>query len=78
MKNDRLFGALAQEATKQLSHFNPQALANTAWAFATLGIKNDRFFGALSQEAINKVSHFKAQELANTAWAFAVDFPELV
>jgi hypothetical protein len=66
-----LMNEVAQEAILQCPKFNPQDLANTAWAFATLGIKNDPLFGALAQEASKQVSHFIPQALANAAWAFA-------
>ena len=33
----QLFMALAREAERHLGDFKPQELANTAWAFATLG-----------------------------------------
>ena len=48
-----------------------QSLANTAWAFATLGQADARLFAALAQEAERRVGDFNPQELANIAWAFA-------
>ena len=53
----QLFSALAREAERRMGNFNPQDLANTAWAFATLGQPG--------------LDDFNRQELANTAWAFA-------
>ena len=53
----QLFSALAREAERRMGNFNPQDLANTAWAFATLGQPG--------------LDDFNPQELANTAWAFA-------
>ena len=52
-------------------HFNPQALANTAWAFATVGQSDAQLFKALAREAERRVGDFNLQNLANTAWAFA-------
>ncbi|KAJ1634282.1 hypothetical protein T492DRAFT_865292, partial [Pavlovales sp. CCMP2436] len=52
-------------------------LANTAWAFATLGISEPRLFDAIAREAVARASEqcigdFKAQNVANTAWAYAI------
>ena len=35
------FTALAKEAEQRLGDFNPQDLANTAWAFATLSSQRE-------------------------------------
>ena len=51
--------------------FNPQALANTAWAFATMSHKDERLFTALAAAAERCMRDFNPQELVNTAWAFA-------
>jgi len=50
---------------------NPQALANTAWAFATAGHAAPALFDAIGREAAGRVREFNPQALANTAWAFA-------
>ena len=63
----QLFMALAREAERRLGDFNPQGLANTAWAFATLGQADAQLFMALAGEAERRVGNFKPQELANTA-----------
>ena len=49
---------------------NHKNIANTAWAFATLGHENKALFESLGDEAVRKIRDFKPQELANTAWAF--------
>merc|ERR1711971_1165322 len=54
-----------------MGELNPQDLANTAWAFATLAYRDAELFGALAQEAKQRVGEFNPQKLANTAWAFA-------
>ena len=46
-------------------------LANTAWAFATLGQADVQLFIALAREAERCLGNFNPQDLANTAWAFA-------
>ena len=42
---------LAREAERRLDDFQPQELANTAWAFATLGQADAQLFMALASEA---------------------------
>ena len=54
-----------------MGDFNPQALANTAWAFATMSHKDERLFTALAAAAERRMGDFNPQQLANTAWAFA-------
>jgi len=54
-----------------LGEFNVQGLANTAWAFATVGHQDEQFFQALVRMAEQRLDEFHAQGLANTAWAFA-------
>ena len=51
--------------------FNSQGLANTAWAFATVGCKGGQLFTALAVVAERHMRDFNSQDLANTAWAFA-------
>ena len=38
--------------------FNPQAVANTAWAFAMLEIQNEPLIGALADWTLQKVVSF--------------------
>ncbi len=54
-----------------MSEFQPQDLANTAWAFATVNHRDEKIFITLARAAERHVSEFKAQEHAITAWAFA-------
>ena len=55
-----------------LLDFNPQDLANTAWAFATAGRAAPALLDAIATEAVRRgLRDFKPQNLANTAWAFA-------
>ena len=54
-----------------MDKFNAQELANTAWAFATVGQQDEQLFKALARVAECRVDKFNAQELANTVWGFA-------
>ena len=63
----RLFTALAKEAERRVGDFNPQDLANTAWAFATLGHVDVQLFMALASEAERRLSDVNLQNLANIA-----------
>ena len=67
----QLFTALAREAEGCMGNFNPQELANTAWAFATLGQLDAQLFTALARAVERRVGNFNTQNLANAAWAFA-------
>ena len=55
-----------------MAKFDPQALSNTAWAFAEAGHKAPALFEAVGKEAHGRLSTFNAHDLSNTAWAFAV------
>ena len=63
---------LATAAELRMSNFNPQDLANTARAFATLGQLDAPLLTALAREAERRVRDFNLQNLTNTAWAFAI------
>ena len=58
-------------AERRLDQFNAQELANTAWAFATVGQQGEQLFKVLAKMAEQRLDQFKAQDLANMAWAFA-------
>ena len=60
---------LVSIASRKLRDFKPQHLANTAWAFATLGHRPEALLGPLAEEAGRKLRDFNPQDLANTAWA---------
>ena len=49
---------------------NPQALANTTWAFATLALKASELLEAVRPKTVCKIWKFNPRALANTAWAF--------
>ena len=58
-------------AERRLYEFNAQNLANTSWAFATVGQQDEQLFKALAKLAERRLDQFNVQNLANTAWAFA-------
>jgi hypothetical protein len=71
---------LGAEAMPRLDEFDAQGLANTAWAFSTLGITDHQLFEAIARESKQHIGSFTTQNLANTAWAFAtrgVPVPQL-
>ena len=43
-----LVAALARAAERRLRDFNPQNVANTAWAFATVKYRDEKLFAALA------------------------------
>ena len=62
-----LIAALARAAERRLTHFNPQDVANTAWAFATVKYRDEKLFAALARAAERRLSDFNPQDAANTA-----------
>ena len=67
-----LFAALTIAAERWLSNFNPQEVANTAWALATVNYRAEKLFASLAIVSERRPSDFKPQEVANSAWAFAI------
>ena len=53
-----LVAALAKAAERRLSDFNPQAVANTAWAFATVNCRDEKLFAALAIAAERRLNDF--------------------
>ena len=49
-----------------VNQFYAQDLANTTWAFATVGQKDELLFNALARMAERRLDQFNAQDLANT------------
>ena len=66
-----LVAALVRAAERRLTTFNPQNVANTAWACATVNYRDEKLFAALARAAERRLSNFDPQNVANTAWAFA-------
>ena len=51
--------------------FNSQDIANTLWAFATMGRKpGDRMMGQLEVRTEAISGEFNSQNIANTLWEF--------
>ena len=67
-----LFGALARSAEQRVRDFNAHDLANTAWAFATVGQADEQLFAALAKVAKRLGIELEPQAIANMAWAFAM------
>ena len=57
---------------RRMRDFDPQSLANTAWAFATSGHQEEQLFTALAVATEWHIRDFNEQALANTSWAFAM------
>ena len=51
---------------------NPQDVANTAWACATLGYEALELFIELDRHADRLIEHANPQEISNTCYAIAV------
>lgn len=67
-----LLDAIAGAATELAGDFGPQALANTAWAFAHLAqAQRAPLYAVLAAVAVAKLGSFKPRECANMLWAFA-------
>ena len=66
-----LWKELEEAALARRSEFEPQALSNTAWAFATASRATPPLFDAIAKESVGRVRKLAPQALANTAWAFA-------
>lgn len=59
--------------TQRAVDFNPQGLANTLWAMASLRVSvSDPLLATVASAAAPKVSQFTPQALANAAWACAM------
>ena len=56
---------------RRLTDFNPQGLANSAWAFATAGQNDASLFAALATATEQHMGGFIPQDFANTVWAIA-------
>ena len=53
----------------RLEEYKPQNLANTAWAFITLGENQEELLGATAQRTSVKIEEHQPQDMAYTAWA---------
>jgi hypothetical protein len=65
-----------------LRDFDPQALSNIVWAYATAGVNHPRLFDKMAKHivSLDHLREFKPQELSNIAWSYAtagVSHPKL-
>ena len=61
----------ADTAAKFVEQEDPQAVANVAWACATLGYEAPKLFAEIESRSTWLVENGTPQAVANTAWAFA-------
>jgi len=56
-----------------LNKFDPQALSNTVWAYATAGISHPKVFEKVANHIarLDSLDRFIPQHLSNTVWAYA-------
>ena len=65
-------GQLERRAEAISGAFNSQNVANTLWAFATMGTKpGERMMGQLERRAEAISGEFNSQDVANTLWAIS-------
>jgi hypothetical protein len=64
-------GATFVSSVRYLGGEGPQAVANTVWAFATLGVQARELFAAVDGKVEWLVEEGSPQAVAITAWAFA-------
>ena len=63
--------SILQDAVVIVECGNPQNIANTAWAVATMRIETPQLFDAIDKDPACVIADGTAQTIANTAWAFA-------
>ncbi len=62
----------AGAAQRRMEECNPQALANSLWALATLGLRPDQgFMAEWTKAAQRQMEEFNPQNLSNSLWALA-------
>ena len=66
-----LAAELATAAERRLSDFNPQEVANTAWAFATVNYRDEKLLAALAIAAERRLSAFSLPFFQMALWAFS-------
>ena len=66
-----MFDVISNAAMTCFDQFDPQNLANFAWAYATVERASPQLFGALAQASLHRLDDFIAEGLSSTAWAYA-------
>jgi hypothetical protein len=67
-----MMGQLERRVEAISGEISSQAVANTLWAFATIGTKlGEQMMGLLEQRVESVAESFTAQEVSSTLWAFA-------
>ena len=71
--SEDLFRSFASAAADKLHQFNPQALSNTVWAYATAGINHPKLFEKMANHIVasDRLDRFNPQALKDTVWAYA-------
>ena len=64
-----LVAALARVVKRQLSASNPQDVANTAWACATVNYRDEKLFAALARAAERRLSEYNPSDIQVALWA---------
>ena len=52
----------------RLATWDPQALANLSWAYATIMLLDEPLMQAISLRAVEVISEFAPQNLSNSRW----------
>jgi len=72
-KNRALLPALDMQVEKVVREYDAQAVANTVWAYATMGREpGEGVMGMLEGRMGEVVGEYNAQDVANTMWAACV------
>ena len=66
-----VLATVAAAAVPRLREFDPQALTNMAWAYATVGHAAPALLDAIAAAAVTRMSDFYPQTLSNIVWAYA-------
>lgn len=56
---------LAEEMIGKMVKFTPQALANSAWAWATMEVKSQELFDSLALHAVARMPQFTPRDQAH-------------
>ena len=71
VRDSGLLDDLRPAAVYQIWEFNPQNLAKTVWAWASLAVSDSGLLDGLGSALVYKIWGFNSQGLANTCWTLA-------